>query len=336
MATHNGQKYIRRQLDSLAAQSYLPAELVITDDDSKDNTLAIIDTFAKIAPFPVNVYRNETRLGYRKNFMRVASLCRSDLIAFCDQDDYWYKDKISALIKPFSNPDILLAYHNADVIDDDGNRIGSLAARASRQFITRPLSSGPWLYALGFTEVFRRSLLQLSDLWVGSLDHIFADEPMAHDQWFFFLASVFGDIAYLDKPLVAYMQHRENAYGWTRRSLKEFFIKHFSNHSQRFYRAAKAAERRANILQIAMDKFDGSWRERAVVAAEYYRKVAFYCAGRGTLYTSRKFGDRFGAFSAILKKGGYAGGAWTLGRRSLVPDLCLGVTIGHLLPFSAR
>ena len=82
MATYNGQKHIRRQLDSLAAQSQVPTELVITDDRSADETVPVIDAFAKTAPFPVNVYRNETRLGYRANFMRAASLCRSELIAF--------------------------------------------------------------------------------------------------------------------------------------------------------------------------------------------------------------------------------------------------------------
>ena len=170
MATYNGQQHIRRQLDSLAAQSQIPAELVITDDRSEDDTVAIIDAFAKTASFPVNVYRNETRLGYRANFMRAASLCRSELIAFCDQDDYWYPHKIAASVKPFSDPEVLLAYHNADVVSDEGKRIGSLAARAAPQPILMPMSSSPWRYALGFTQVFRRSLLRLSDLWPNSLD----------------------------------------------------------------------------------------------------------------------------------------------------------------------
>ena len=164
MATYNGQQHIQRQLDSLAAQSHVPAELVITDDRSDDDTLAIIDAFAKTASFPVKVFRNETHLGYRANFMRAASLCRSELIAFCDQDDYWYPQKIAVSVKPFSDPEVLLAYHNADVVTPEGNRIGSLASRAAKQAILTPMSSGPWLYALGFTQVFRRSLLQMVGL----------------------------------------------------------------------------------------------------------------------------------------------------------------------------
>ena len=214
MATYNGEQYIRRQLDSLAAQTLLPAELIIADDKSDDNTIAVIETFAKSAPFPVKIFRNGNRLGYRNNFMHAANLCQSEFVAFCDQDDYWQQHKIEASVKPFSDAEVLLTYHNADVVAADGERIGTLTERVPRQQVLPALSSGPWLHALGFTEVFRRSLLQWSDLWPRSLDQDRRGQPLAHDQWFFFLASALGTIVYIDEPLVAYVQHGANTYGW--------------------------------------------------------------------------------------------------------------------------
>src|SRR5690242_1811791 len=98
MATCNGQKFIREQLDSLATQCYLPSELVITDDASSDKTVAIAEQFAKAAPFTVHIHRHDNRMGYRTNFMRAASLCTSDLIAFCDQDDIWAPQKLAICI----------------------------------------------------------------------------------------------------------------------------------------------------------------------------------------------------------------------------------------------
>ena len=55
--------------------------------------------------------------------MRAANLCSSDLIAFCDQDDFWYSDKIAKSTRPFGDAKVLLSYHNADVVTEDGSRI---------------------------------------------------------------------------------------------------------------------------------------------------------------------------------------------------------------------
>jgi glycosyltransferase involved in cell wall biosynthesis len=320
MATYNGQRHIRRQLDSLAAQSHLPAELVISDDCSDDETIATIAAFAKTAPFPVRIHQNQKRLGYRANFMQVANLCQSELISFCDQDDYWYPHKIGMAVAPFSDPEVLLTYHNADVVTEDGRQIGLLSARAL------PTSS-PWLSVLGFTEVFRRSLLQLSDLWADSLDSLKGDQRLAHDQWVFFLATIFGRTVYLDEPLVAYVQHGRNTVGW--RTLR--FRDMVRNRADEIARFARAAKSRAAILEAAKSNLDGIWGERAAVAIGYYNKLSCLCAMRSKLYTAASVGDRLRAFRAVIGKSGYAG-VWGLGRRTFIVDMCLGVPIGPRLP----
>src|ERR1700730_9787095 len=99
MATYNGEQHIKRQLESLAVQTHPPRELVVTDDASDDHTVLVLTSFGKHAPFPVRVYRNSTRLGYRRNFMLAASLCNSELIAFCDQDDVWYPEKLATCVE---------------------------------------------------------------------------------------------------------------------------------------------------------------------------------------------------------------------------------------------
>ena len=121
IATCNGARHIDEQLRSLAMQQLLPDELVVTDDASTDDTVARIETFAANAPFPVRLYRNPERLGYRANFMQAAELCRAEIISFCDQDDVWEPHKLAACVQPFDNPGVILVYHDASTINADGH-----------------------------------------------------------------------------------------------------------------------------------------------------------------------------------------------------------------------
>jgi hypothetical protein len=103
-------------------------------------------------------------------------------------------------------------------VTEAGERLGDLDYLASAP-MTPPLSVCPIRQmgtAPGFTVVFRRSMLEFSDLWEMSLDYNDLTAPMAHDQWVFFIASVFGRIVYIDKALASYRQHGSNLFGWNR------------------------------------------------------------------------------------------------------------------------
>lgn len=112
MATYNGERFIREQLDSIAQQTLLPVELVVTDDGSNDSTLAIIDDFAKTAPFEVKIVRNEKQLGFADNFLKAASFCVGDFIAFCDQDDVWMVNKLERCMQAFHDNAVVLSVHS--------------------------------------------------------------------------------------------------------------------------------------------------------------------------------------------------------------------------------
>jgi glycosyltransferase involved in cell wall biosynthesis len=331
MATYNGARHIQQQLDSLAAQSYPPAELVISDDRSEDDTLAIVQDFAETAPFPVALHVNSDRLGYRRNFMQAARLSRSELVAFCDQDDRWYPRKLAVIVEAFASPDVLLAYHNADVVDRDGTRLGSLSEYRAKRRINPPMSLGPWMYALGFTQVFRRSIVELSRFWPDSLDHNVPDEPMAHDQWYFFVASVFGSIVYHHEPLVAYVQHGGNTYGLERKHVAVSAIRFLTeNRKGHIARYAQVLEHRASILEKAGSELEEPWRARARSAGKRCRELAMLYAEQRNLYSAAQFPRRLSVFGNLITKHGYRP-RWGLGRRALIKDASLGVLLGPRL-----
>jgi|HubBroStandDraft_6_1064221.scaffolds.fasta_scaffold120101_2 glycosyltransferase involved in cell wall biosynthesis len=329
MATYNGAKYLRDQLDSLAAQRHTPAELVVTDDGSTDGTLVIVEEFSKTASFPVLIHRNESPVGYRANFMRAAGLCRSELIAFCDQDDIWDPRKIAICAERFEDSGVLLVYHDAVVVTAGGDPI--------RPF-DQHLSGSPMDCALGFTQIFHRSLIQHSDLWCVSLDHNepVVTERMAHDQWFFFLALAFGSVVHLGQRLVYYRQHGGNTYGWSaplsfsKKPLHS--LSAFRGRAERLASFEKAARGRAAILEQPNRKMTNLWRERAALASERYHFLADLYGVRRRLYASINTADRARAFCSILRKRGYRPKRnWGLGAKALIADLCLGLPVGHLV-----
>ena len=334
MATFNGSRYIRQQLDSLAAQIHLPSELVISDDGSTDETLNLVREFSKKAPFPVFVYRNETRLGYRANFLHATTLCTSDLIAFCDQDDIWDRRKIEICVPFFNNPDVLLAYHNAIAITENGYRIALLNDWVLGQVINPPMTAGAWPFVKGFTQVFRRSVPFLPDLWATSMDYAKHSERMAHDQWFFFLSSVLGSIAYVNEPLAYYRQHDANVVGIAKRknntnSMRLFF----ANFATKYAHFEVCATKCSNILdRAAKEKWNGVWCDRASVAAAKYRLLAQQYGDRSTIYTAGKMSRRLTAFRSILSSGGYRRyDNYNFGPKSFAKDVLLGVFMGQRL-----
>src|SRR5258708_1747298 len=97
LCTYNGARFLREQLESIAAQTHIPAELVACDDASTDDSFSILESFAKSAVFPVRLVRNEIRVGSTKNFEQAIGLCTGEIIALCDQDDVWLPEKLARI-----------------------------------------------------------------------------------------------------------------------------------------------------------------------------------------------------------------------------------------------
>lgn len=215
MATFNGERFLAAQLQSLADQDMLPAELVVCDDLSTDATVDIVTAFAAHAPFAVRLYRNETRLRFSDNFIKAIGLCRERYIAFCDQDDLWHPDKVRKSVERLQSSGALMCAHRVDLIDRSGTRFGS-ALNRSHALMLHGSACSPWGVFLGFTCTIDRRLSDLIDPALRPPDLIEYDRPMSHDRWFYFLAAAFGSVTYIDESLAQYRQHDKNVFGRTR------------------------------------------------------------------------------------------------------------------------
>lgn len=120
MATFNGSRHVKEQLDSLLNQSILPDEIIIADDASTDGTTDILRTFKNSSPIPTTIIERNKTHGYAQNFSDAALSATSDIVLFCDQDDYWEPDKIEIISGWFAdNIDKELVIHDIKICDEN-------------------------------------------------------------------------------------------------------------------------------------------------------------------------------------------------------------------------
>ena len=262
MATFNGEQFLEQQLQSFSAQTQLPAELVVCDDVSSDGTLQIVTRFAQKAPFPVRLIVNERRLGYRANFIKAAGLCSSEYIGYCDQDDVWLSEKLVIAQKYISDTNCTLFQHGFRLIDDDGNLILN-----GSDFAAVDPREGRWGAALGFTQIFHRSLLEYTRLHGRSIDHNHGNIEMGHDQWAGFVNSLMGKTLTVKDILAHYRQHGRNTFGYRPdRSTKTDLRAMLQINAGRLLGSAKPYREKRDYLIALMDrKATGAGSRAAII-----------------------------------------------------------------------
>ena len=108
MATYNGEKFIKEQINSILKQTYTDWKLFISDDNSEDNTISIIEDFCKSDPDRIEIISTDKKGGAKKNFIYLFDNCpQAELYMFSDQDDVWLPEKIEKMVKEYEGkPDV--------------------------------------------------------------------------------------------------------------------------------------------------------------------------------------------------------------------------------------
>jgi glycosyltransferase involved in cell wall biosynthesis len=213
MATYNGARHIREQLRTILTQTARPAEIIVSDDGSRDDTIGVVRAVAAQTDVPIVIQSNDHRLGFSENFLQACDLASSQLIAFSDQDDRWFPDKLEVSRRALLENDAVLCVHGVDDIDLAGHFLNKNSQRISRFRVYRPLEANPWDVYYGFTMLFERSLLDRIDRGQRGADSFSPGQPLSHDRWIFFLATCFGRVVTLPQSLAGYRQHDSQLFG---------------------------------------------------------------------------------------------------------------------------
>lgn len=199
MCTYNGAKYIREQIESLLSQTYQNLEIIIVDDVSVDDTVAILRGYEAVDK-RIKVYVNEKNLGFTQNFSKAISLCHGDFIAPADQDDIWKKEKIETFVNNIRSN--ILIYSDATLVDENSLSKNQQLIRPENQLISGRHNKA-FLFmncVSGNTLMFKKELLQYI---------LPIPEVSYHDIWIAFAASCVGSITYTDENMIYYRRHQD-------------------------------------------------------------------------------------------------------------------------------
>ncbi len=213
LATFDGASFLRPQLASYLDQTSPPDELVVGDDGSSDDTVAILTEFAARAPFPVRIERNVRRLGFSANFLTIAHRCTSDVVAFSDQDNVWRPDKLARCGAVMARGTVALVQHQARIIGPDGRTRGGSFPDRGPSRIAPPGTMDPWTPGFGLTMVARRDLVDIAVRLVPTPSWDLDGTRMDFDEWIAFLARGLFDSAIVAEDLADYREHPRNVMG---------------------------------------------------------------------------------------------------------------------------
>lgn len=196
MTTYNGEKYLKRQMDTILEQLDQEDELVISDDSSSDKTLEIIKSFddKRIRLFENNHFKSPV---YNLEF--ALKQARGDMVFLSDQDDVWLPGRVQKVVEKLRENDLVVC--NAWIVDQDEKVI--------HESYFQWKGSGPGFWKnliknsfLGCSLAFNRKILDVV--------LPFPQKLIMHDVWIGLMAESVGKVYFLDEKLMLYRRHERN------------------------------------------------------------------------------------------------------------------------------
>lgn len=213
MATYNGEKYIKEQIDSILIQLGKGDELIISDDGSYDNTCSIIESYVDKR---IKLFYNNGKHGFIGNFENALRQCKGDYIFLSDQDDYWKENKVSVVMESLKKYSLVI--HNAEIIDGNGRPVGHTyydSLHKGTSFFMNFLKTR-WL---GCCMAFRREVLNYCLPFPKGID--------GHDYWIGMMGMLKYKYLFMPDVLMCYRRHSDNVSSSGGKSTNSLYYKIF-------------------------------------------------------------------------------------------------------------
>ena len=216
LATYNGARFLREQIDSVLKQEGVGIRILARDDGSTDGTQALLAEYADALPEQFQVLHDDFRTGTaRGNFGLLLQATTAKYVAFCDQDDVWLPGKLSTSMAVMRDMESahgsttpLLVYTDLRVVDDALRTVGESLWQTNHLAHAQSPSLASLLtenVVTGCTALLNRALIDRMATMPAT--------AQMHDHWAALLASSLGAMAALPQATVLYRQHGGNVVG---------------------------------------------------------------------------------------------------------------------------
>lgn len=216
LATYQGGKYLREQLDSLLAQTFASWKAYIHDDGSTDETGALLRQYAREHPDHFCLIKAPSTGGAKNNFLFLTSQVEAPYYLYCDQDDVWLPNKIphtlSAMCSLEREKGIdvpCLVHSELKVVDSALNEICPRLSdyqgiEPEKLTLARLLVQNT---VTGCTMMINRPLRD------ELLRPANTQAIRMHDWWAALIAMRFGGLRFMSEATILYRQHGDNSVG---------------------------------------------------------------------------------------------------------------------------
>ena len=217
LATYNGEKYLEEQLDSILNQTYKNIRLVISDDNSKDNTINILQKYAQ-KDNRIQLYLQPQNLGVVKNIEFLLNKVENRFYMLSDQDDVWLLEKIEKTVEKQKETNADLVFGDLEVVDKNLNTIYEsfgdymLLNKKIKKYINTNRINYLYNCVTGCTLLSKKEYIEKI------LPLPTVSKHLIHDHWIGLIVSLNGKLAYMPEKYIKYRQHGDNEVGTTKKS----------------------------------------------------------------------------------------------------------------------
>lgn len=218
LATYNGEKYLKEQIESILNQTYQNIQIIISDDCSQDSTREILKQYEKNEK--IKIFYQEKNLGYVKNFEFLLKQIENEIYMLSDQDDVWKKEKVEKTVEKLKNENLDLVFGDLEVVDENLNTI--CPSYNKYMHLNKKIKKYIKDYRLQYMYNCMTGCTMASKKeWIDKILPLpINSKYMIHDYWIGLIIALNGKIGYLEKPYILYRQHGNNQVGIVKASHK--------------------------------------------------------------------------------------------------------------------